>query len=342
MARHVFHWKHGWIPLDHTAISHGGHPSQAKAGSPIRDRANLARAILSLPAIKDTGERHHASMRTVAAARHMGATHMLPPKLKALEQRSPTLGATQIEAFKGTSAEAHLEPDGFGGLRFTAERHALHRRIVEDTLKGTTPVEHPTYNVLGGGPASGKSTVVAANPELSRNTATINPDDVRLKLPEYGTQPPATRSSFTHEEASYIAKTATSEGFSRRLNLTLDGTGDSSPDSLHGKINAARDHGYAVHGYYVTIPTDDAVQRANTRAERTGRWVPETVIRNTHANVSHTLPLTMDKFDTVQVFDNSGSKGSSTPIASQTIGQPLQVLDPALWQAFLDKAQPTG
>lgn len=351
MARHVFHWKHGWIPLDHEAISHGGHRSQATgpikgdrrppAGHPIRTRRDVAKAVTTLRNVP-AADRHRPAKRTASSARHAQAEDLLPPALARLNTDRPSLSTADVAAFGehgDSSAFAHLEPDGRGGFRFTAERHALHQKIIEDTLKGASPAEHPAYNVLGGGPASGKSTVVATQPELSRNTATINPDDVRLRLPEYDQHPPATRSSFTHEEASYIAKAAISEGFNRRLNITLDGTGDSSPESLRGKIAAAREHGYSVHGYYVTIPTEEAVARANARGERTGRFVPEHVIRGTHANVSATLPKVLDEFDSLQIYDNTNGP---VQILDKAPGGSIDVLDQVLYQQFLDKGGPAA
>lgn len=69
---------------------------------------------------------------------------------------------------------------------------------------------------MGGGPASGKSTMMDAVP--AHDAAVVNADDVKARLPEYVGKVGA---SFTHEESSYIAKRAVAEAFRRRINVTL-------------------------------------------------------------------------------------------------------------------------
>lgn len=58
----------------------------------------------------------------------------------------------------GASIRPHLVPDGQGGYKISAERHAMHEAFIADQLRGATPVDSPTTTILGGGPASGKST----------------------------------------------------------------------------------------------------------------------------------------------------------------------------------------
>lgn len=65
---HVYHWKHGWIPLDHTgAVSAAG----------IQNRGDLAKAILGLPNIHDPAQRQKVSGQIVADAQRIGATDLL-------------------------------------------------------------------------------------------------------------------------------------------------------------------------------------------------------------------------------------------------------------------------
>jgi predicted ABC-type ATPase len=117
--------------------------------------------------------------------------------------------------------------------------------------------------------------------------------------------------------------------------MVLDGTGNNKASSVERKISAAREAGYTVKGHYVTCPTDVAVQRAIVRGEETGRVVPESVVRGTHAGVSRVVPQVASSFDTFDLVDTSGP----TPIkvASATKGNPITVENQALYDDFLAK-----
>ena len=108
---------------------------------------------------------------------------------------------------------------------------------------------------------------------------------------------------------------------------------------MAGKVNDARKHGYMTEGKYVTVGTDEAVKRAQARAAATGRHVPETFIRETHAAVSDTYAKAakMGLFDKTELWDTSGPKPAL--VAHKEPGGTFTVADPAAWQQFLDKAQ---
>lgn len=69
MATHVYHWRHGWIPLDHEAAPHA-------AG--ITSSQDLAKATLKLPSIKDNQARMAAKLEIRRAAIRLGVKHILP------------------------------------------------------------------------------------------------------------------------------------------------------------------------------------------------------------------------------------------------------------------------
>lgn len=103
-----------------------------------------------------------------------------------------------------------------------------------------------------------------------------------------------------HEESSALAKMVQhiavngSEelGIPGGFHLEIDGTGDSkpkdgeTPGKFANKMIRMKEAGYQVDAFYVNAPTDEAVRRAMKRAEETGRYVPEFVIRLTHSSVS--------------------------------------------------------
>jgi predicted ABC-type ATPase len=212
--------------------------------------------------------------------------------------------------FAGTSAGSHLRQNQDGSYAFTPERQALHDKIVSDAVAGVPVSTDPTYHVMGGGPAAGKSTMLKSSqvdvPGKDK-AVQVNADDVKEKLPEWDRmEGDANRANYLHEESSYIAKRIQAAGFETNKDVVVDGTGDSSQSSMANKISKARAAGYKVKGSYATVPTDVAISRANARGKKTGRYVPEPVIRNTHAGVSDVFPKITGLFDEVSLWDTSG------------------------------------
>lgn len=252
------------------------------------------------------------------------------------EVEAPRIPDHILADFKGGSAEKYIQNG-----RFTPEREKLHREIIGSFLAGVTkPEGTPEFRMMGGGPAAGKSRMTQLHPELEENSVLVNADEVKALLPEYnelisaGEAGKAAR--FVHEESSYVTKLLTAEAIGRGFNILLDGTGDSSLAKLRGKIADARASGYLVDGYYVTVDTEIAVQRSNARALKTGRHVPESIIRNTHQSVSAILPQAMDDFDSLVLVDNGG--GEAVKVMEKVPGGTPEILDPELWEKFLRKA----
>lgn len=247
-----------------------------------------------------------------------------------------------VAEMAGSSAADHLVQGEDGSWRFTPERVELHQKIIADLLDAYEPQEQPKYHVMGGGPAAGKSTIEKKLPEISEGHALLNADEIKEMLPEYGAMLEAGDSGaagFVHEESSYLVKMVQAEAFARRLNVTLDGTGDSSAAAMRKKIKSAREAGYTVNGYYVTADTDEAVARAQARAAKTGRMVAETVIRHTHKAVSSIFEDLVGDFDRLVLMDtqHDGVNGDGI-IATKDPGGTLQVVDQDLYDRFLDKA----
>ena len=211
--------------------------------------------------------------------------------------------------------------------------------------------------MLGGGPASGKTTMLD-DPALAdvpdedgikdgkKVAVVVNADNVKMVLPEYHEYMEAGRQAeaapFVHEESSIIAKRIQTQAFAEHKDTLLDGTGDSDENKLRGKITKARRAGYRVRAYYATIPTDEAWRRADKRAKesKSGRVVPEPILRKTHASVSEVFPKVWDDFDEVTLFDTRSWDGAKVIAIGK--GQKLTITDPEQYEAFLAKAQETA
>lgn len=250
-----------------------------------------------------------------------------------------------IRLTKADSMYHHMvrRPDGSWGL--SPERQALHDKIVADTVAGVPVSSNPTVYMLGGGPAAGKTTMLekgglsvptTGEGGSKRMAVLVNADEVKAALPEYATAPRHMAAEFAHEESSWVSKRIQEVAIHGKRDVVLDGTGDSKPQKLAAKIQQARDHGYRVEGHYATVPTEMAVERARRRGERTGRVVPDSVVRGTHADVSRTFPVAHHLFDKVTLYDTTDG---ARKIAEGTHGSGLTILDQAAYAAFVDKGK---
>lgn len=237
----------------------------------------------------------------------------------------------EIAAGGHNSLEEHLDKDG----NLSPEREALHRQIIDDMLKGKIPVEgQATMTMLGGGPASGKSSVMSADTSKDPHAVTIDPDAFKEKLPGYTEMAAKTdkAAGFYHEESSLLAKRFAEVAYSENYNAIYDGTGDGSVQSVEKKIAAAKAHGYRVEAKYVTIDTEEAVTRNVKRYEdakargETARKPDESVVRATHAKVSSISVACAKDFDHIEIWDNNGAKGQQKMIASGGNGKGLRVV----------------
>lgn len=225
---------------------------------------------------------------------------------------------------------------------WTPERAAMHARIISGIMSGKTPVDRPVAYLLGGGPASGKSSAIKSGAVVyPENTVKIDPDEIKGEIPEYASMVKAKDSkaaAHVHEESSYVANKIQDTASGGGYNTLLDGTGDSSIEKLSAKIKKMKDSGQRVVANYVTCDTDLAVERAKARAAKTGRMPPESMIRKCHAEVSKIVPQAIKAglFDEFNLWDTNES-GNPRHVASAEGGK-LVVHDESLWNRFLSKA----
>jgi predicted ABC-type ATPase len=249
----------------------------------------------------------------------------------------------QFQDDQGKGSDWLLKEMDEGRFYWTEERKQLHTKIVESFFEGVTPVEKPAFHMMGGGPASGKSSVLKAGLiELPENQLTVDADEIKSKLPEYREMlevKDKAAAGFAHEESSYLAKEIMARSLKEGLNTNLDGTGDGGYDGLKKKIRDARAAGMPVTANYMTIETETSWAISKKRFEATGRFVPEKILRNTHKKVSQILPQAMedDLFDDVSLWDNN-VKDEPVLVMRKKQGQPPEILDKAMWERFLAKA----
>jgi len=289
----------------------------------------------------------YTNYETWAEAKGIKTNSLLSPSKKDVDLKDLN---TKIKATKtdlGDAIKGGLDENSLGKWMDDAgnllpERELLHQEIINTLFAGKRPVPgQPTYTLMGGGPATGKSSVVKSGDVIiDKNTVKIDSDAIKKLLPEYqrGLElKDANIASYVHEESSALAKRIMSIGNTGNYNVLLDGTGDGSITSLTKKIAQARNNGMKVVGNYVTCPTQEALRRNAERALKTGRLPPPEMLIRTHKAVSDIAPQTAHLFDEVKLFDtNDGVKLIATGGNGKGF-TPVKGME-KLYQDFLDKA----
>lgn len=236
------------------------------------------------------------------------------------------------------SLDMYQDKDG----NFTPERRKLHNAIIEKQFSGKTEVDQPVAYLMGGGPAAGKSTLVKFLSPPS-NRVDVAPDDLLHDLPDYVEKLNARdvkAGDYSYRESSMIGKSICVRAASGKYNILIDGIGNNSVEALQAHATVLRQNGRKVVANYVTADVELAVQRNFERGQRTGRYVPETSIRELHASVSRIVPQAIKAgvFDEFNLWD-TGAGGRPLRVASAK-GTQLQIHDRTAWERFLAKAKP--
>lgn len=328
---------------DRPSSSAPGRRSEApvrRAGAPAGRRSD---AEAKRPEV-ETGPRPDAEIPGRDELGPDGPTdEQLAQVLDAFDDWPPQKGET-ARAILGEAADTQQmhARDVDGRTVYTAERKVLHDRIITALLGDHQPQDTPTALFMAGGTASGKSTGLRAMPEAVPGDAVhIDPDAIKALLPEYDEMVRA-RDRYAafgaHEESSDIAKRLTTEAQALRLNLVIDGTGNSGPGKFAGKVRDVVEAGYTVDLFYVSAPAEVALRRAVGRAIRTGRMVPPKMHRDIHRNVSLRAPevLEVEGVRNFTMMDTTAA-GRAQVFYRREDGVRETAVDQRLFDAFMAK-----
>ncbi len=311
------------------AQKQGGQPTST-GGPPVDDMATaIARGDDVEPYAEQYAEQAKAAgMDPTAAADHVQA---------ALSKAFGAVNASHKETQGRYSSD--------GGKTYTPERKALHDRIIGLAIGHGKPQEKPECHFLGGGAASGKSTITNSGMvKFPEGAVKIDPDEIKGSLPEYQMSEKLRDyrcAATNHEESSDISKTATAAAYQNRFHTIIDGVGNSGYDKMAEKVQKARAAGLSVRAHYVTCDTDEAVRRAKARALKKGREVPEHALRGGHKSVSQIVPRAIQEglFDAIDVYDTNGGEGVPPLKIASAVGNQLTVHHPEAWERFLAKGR---
>jgi predicted ABC-type ATPase len=165
--------------------------------------------------------------------------------------------------------------------KYSPSRQKLHKEILNEFKDNLVCIEsdEPIAILMGGSPASGKSTFLRkyAPYLLSEELLRIDADEVRSMLPEYE----GWNASQTHLETKDIVNTLLSDrtiGLPCNFDLIYDGTMNNTKSYLP-LIKLLKELGYKIFVVYIdNVPKDVIVDRALKRYQKSGRFVPLEVI----------------------------------------------------------------
>lgn len=218
------------------------------------------------------------------------------------------------------------------------ERYHLHQAIVSEILEKKNYSCNRQVLMLGGAPANGKSSLLKSGfltypPDALR----VDSDEIKLKLPEYkymlsSKEPRA--AVVVHEESSHVNYLLRSEALKRGVDIIWDGMADDSFEHRLESVQDLRKYGHTLRIDYVTLDTDLSLKIAEERFQRTGRKVPEVVIKEKNSSIAALVPKLIEGnlFDELNLWDTN-IQSQPRLILSQKNGI-LDVIDEQLYKNF--------
>lgn len=221
--------------------------------------------------------------------------------------------------------------------KYFPERTRLHKDIIYNIKKDIVCIENdePIAILMGGSPASGKSTFLKKYSPylLNEEILKIDADDIRSKLPEYK----GFNATQTHLETKDIVNTLLSDrniGLPCKFDVIYDGTMNSTKSYIP-LINLLKELGYRVFIVYIDkVDKDVIIKRALERYKRSGRFVPLEVIDDFFdkgTNAMEQLKFMVDGYmiidgsDTNYKILNQGGMRLPKKRNYSKIGQPIQI-----------------
>lgn len=188
------------------------------------------------------------------------------------------------------------------------ERQKLHREIMESFKEDLICIENdePIAILMGGSPASGKSTFLRkyAPYLLKEEILKVDADEIRAKLPEYK----GWNATQTHQETKDIVNTLLSDrtiGVPCKYDIIYDGTMNSTK-SYYPLIALLKKLGYKIFIVYIDKVDEEVIKkRALERYKKSGRFVPMAVIDDFFTRGKSALNELKSKADGYMVVDGS-------------------------------------
>lgn len=237
------------------------------------------------------------------------ARSLIPRKKRAKPQprQAPPTPPTYLKVPRTTF---DFYRDARGNL--SPQRQAFHDGIIAGLRRQTENLPRRRHAIfLGGGPASGKSTLARSGKIEPGDRLHLDPDEFKLKIPEYhqlramGNRGAA---AFVHDESAGLVRRAYEELSETGVDITLDTTGDRGYEVIERRVNTLRKAGYTIDADYVFIDSEEAVRRAIERQTKEGRVVPKSYIEEIYRQIPAVVARAIQEglFDSLRLWDNRG------------------------------------
>jgi len=193
--------------------------------------------------------------------------------------------------------------------QYYPERQKLHKKIMESFKEDLICIQNdePIAILMGGSPASGKSTFLRkyAPYLLKEEILKVDADEIRAKLPEYK----GWNATSTHQETKDIVDMLLSDrtiGIPCKYDIIYDGTMNSTK-SYYPLIALLKKLGYKIFIVYIDKVEQEVVKkRALERYKKSGRFVPMAVIDDFFTRGKSALNELKDKADGYMIVDGAG------------------------------------
>jgi hypothetical protein len=227
------------------------------------------------------------------------------------------------------------------------ERVQLHNAISTMFRRRGTKSEDPTVFLLGGGPASRKSSALNAGlPRMPKDGEAVNADADQIKelIPEYKSWKKTDKhaASHVHQESKHIHSVVTDDLLEDQSDVIYDTTGDGNYGDFKKRVGGLRKNGHKIVAHYMTNDIELAKELNYKRYKETGRKVPTHQLEYIHGQVSRVVPQALkdDLFDEFYLYDTNNLTKPPRLIASKKRGEPLKVQDKYAFKRFLKKGVP--
>lgn len=269
------------------------------------DRARVAaKALYEKPAKEKAKKEHAAAIAKVAAAGHAaaGVEHVFGTNHEHSAAMAQKIAWYLINAL----------PDA-----------AVQDAIAESTLgRVSGGHEHPVAMLMMGGSGSGKSRVRALGTLNSGEMVVADADAVKELLPAYrkSVQEGDESAARTHHETSQsVTAGIVRQAIADRRHLLYDATGANQGTYLGGSLGIfgreglfkmLKDEGYAIRLVMTYVPEEIGLERTEHRARETGRHVPSSIVRSTHADARRNfVQFAQDpRVDDALLYENMGQE----------------------------------
>lgn len=195
---------------------------------------------------------------------------------------------------------------------YTRQRLFVHDDILQESLASIQPAkEQPLVIFLGGGSASGKSSIsnmlLQTFKDDGESVALIDSDKIKTMLPEHNQlikRSPEQAASILHDESSDISEKLYQAALKNKVNIIFDGT-MKNPEKYEVLIQSAKAENYNVSLVLADVPLQEAIRRAEIRFEIEQRRVPPEIIEQSHKSVPNSFYRLKDQADSFYLYDTT-------------------------------------